>query len=242
MKRLRQLTLTVLLLSLGTAASADSYWQFAGTSFDGFPYHNKVDLGKASYRPTVVEYDVWNESNSIAFKENYVGSYYVIHTYTDQNGRPNGTDHNHKGEFASGHISLPHPPATIKPGQQQRWTIKVSRNTDCGWQYDRPQAAMGTLYLKAGSSNLGSINTDKESSKTFEFNVGTGNPGSELHFSFITLLAGKQQVVTYNYVWGAESRTQERPPEPPDEDGLPSWVWWAGGILLLLLLFRKKKK
>ena len=239
----KRITLAALFLAFCATASADSGWQYTGTSFEGFPLHTKIDMGKVSYRPTVVEYDVWNESNSIAFKENYVGSYYVIYHYTDEKGRPNGKDHNHQGEYASGHISLPHPPATLNPGKQ-RWTVKLSRNTSCGWQYDKPQAAMGTLYLKAGSTNLGSFNTDKESSKTFEFSVGNGSPGSELHFSFITLLAGKQQVVTYNYVWGDASTpmTQERPPEPPDEDGLPSWVWWTGGILLLLLLFRKKKK
>lgn len=241
MKIIRQITLVALFLALGGSASAQNYrWVFQGTSFEGFPLHTRVDLGQGNYRPTVVDYDVWNEGNSIAFKENYVGTYYVIHNYTDEKGRPNGKDHNHKGEFASAHISLPHPPAEIRPGTQQKWPVSISRNTDCGWQFDKPSAALGTLYLKVGSQTIGSMDTNKLSGTTFEFNVGNGNPGNELYFTFITLLAGKNQAVTYKYVWtdGTPSSTDEGPSEDP---AIPSWVWWVGGILLVLILFRKKK-
>ena len=229
------------------SASAQEGWWFTGTTVEGMPYHTRTDYGQGTYRPTVVEYDVWPEGTSIGYKENFVGSYYVHVHKTKPGGGLDGESHDHKGEFASGVIRLPVPPAFLNAGEAFPMELSVSRNTDCGWSYDRLSAGLGVVYIQVNRRDLASFDTSTKSSMTCGFNAPRGTEGAQMPVAFHTLLAGKQQTVTYNYVWSSSNPVGTGGSGSTgggdfDWGSIPDWAYWGGGILLLLLLFGRKKK
>lgn len=213
MKLFRHILFAVLALTLGVTASAQGYWQWVGNSFQGVPHHQRVDYtsmtsGSSNYYghiAQIVDYDVWAEGNSIAYKENYVGSYYASVQYR-KNGKTDGESHNHKGEFASAHLALPYPPPILRAGEKVKWTLTFTRNTSCGWKYGKPQAAVGKAFFYAGNKLMATFDTDKSQgtrqSMNISFKMGAGAAnGAKLSFTFLTAYNGKTQAVVYNYVW-----------------------------------------
>ncbi len=211
MKAFRSFLLAVLVLGTGLTASAQGYWQWVGNSYQGVPDHQRVDFSSMSstaylsHIAQIVDYDVWAEGNSIAYKENYVGNYYA-HVNYRKNGKADGESHNHKGEFASAHLALPYPPPILRAGEKVKWNMTFTRNTSCGWKYGKPQAAVGKAFVYAGNKLMVTFNTDKSDnirqSINFSFKMGAGAAnGSKLSFTFLTNFNGKPQAVVYNYVW-----------------------------------------
>lgn len=213
MKALRLITMAACVVAFSLTASAQKgYWQWVGNTFQGVPYHQRVDYASMgatgnsySYVPKLVDYDCWAEGNSLAYKENYVGNYNAYVSYK-KNGKADGEIHNHKGEFASGHLALPYPPPILKAGEKVKWSMTFTRNTSCGWKYGKPQLALGKVFFYAGNRCLVTFDTDKNSgirqSINFSFKMGAGAAnGSKLSFTFLTTYNGKTQAVIYNYVW-----------------------------------------
>lgn len=211
MKAFRYFLLAVLVLATGLTAQAQrGYWQWVGNSFQGVPYHQRVDFSSMSSThlsniAQVVDYDVWAEGNSIAYKENYVGNYNAYVSYR-KNGKTTGETHNHKGEFASAHLALPYPPPILRAGEKVKWNMTFTRNTSCGWKYNKPQAAVGKAFVYAGNKLMVTFDTDKSDSIrqsiNFSFKMGAGAAnGAKLSFTFLTNFNGKPQAVIYNYVW-----------------------------------------
>ena len=212
MKLFQHLSLAALLLMLCASAGAQNgYWQWTGNSYEGVPYHHRADYGNVTYFAQTIDYDVWAEGNSLAFKENYVGKYYA-HVNYKKNGKADGESHNHQGEFASAHLALPYPPPSIKAGETLKMSMTLTRNTDCGWKYGKPQAALGPVAVYAGRTLVASMDTNKDSSirqtVSFSFKMGRGTPGMKIPLSFTTQFAGKTQQIVYNYEW-VESGSQQ---------------------------------
>ena len=253
MKLFRIITVTALSL-VCTMASAQSsgYWRWTGTQFDKVPFDYRYDYSSSSnagnLTPSVVERHIWAEGANLAFKDIYLGDYKVYHDSRKSDGGINREFHNHKGEYASATLSISLPEPYIRPGQEVAVTVKVFHNTDCGWGYDKPHFKMGSLVFTVGRETIGVFPADERShSETYRFQLGQGARGAQMPFRFTMGAAGMGQTMVYGYEWvegdipsggtGSSGSTGGG----DDEDGIPSWVWWAGGIFLLLLLFRKRK-